>query len=622
MSGADARGREWPWALVAGGIPLFIYTLTLAPTLTLEDSGEFIAGAHVLGVLHPTGYPLWTMVAHAFTWLPFGSIAERVHFSSAFFGAGMCLMAFLCMRRMGAGRLAAVAMAVALGGSRILWSQSIVAEVYALNGFLVMLATWLVLRWRDQKSPRDLVFLALTVGLGMGNHHIMGMMAAVLFAWILWEDWKAVVAPRTVAGGAVAFLAGLSTHAYIVLRARQNPPLNFLKPDSFSKLLDHVQRSAYAAETDRFTGGTEDTLTHIGHALLDGAAAVTWPITLIALFGLGVGVRNAGQRRAICAIAGLFVFNAIILNFIMTAPSTPLWIFVHRVYYVPAHGALLLLAAYGLETTFGIVQRRGVPSIGLAVAAVVLAGFPWLMNREHAAYQSDPIAANYIEDFLAGAPEGAGYFPLNDTVVFSLLFTEFVEGRREDVDILREDMGWDGSPPSIIIHDQPVTRLSAEKIKSVTGNDLTPAKTLRGLTWLRSSEADRDWGYVELDRPLHAPPGPPPEYNPFAELVRSQYTIHHAMRGLKLQRDGRSEEALAAFDVAEKIDPREPFAQYMIAYAYQEAGVRTERVVPRYRRALEDFDTYFDKAGHGLSLPIDRSEIRSRLAVAEIEYGQ
>ena len=53
-----------------------LYVYTLAPTVTLEDSGEFITAAYHLGVPHPPGYPLWCLIAHTFTWIPLGSVAD------------------------------------------------------------------------------------------------------------------------------------------------------------------------------------------------------------------------------------------------------------------------------------------------------------------------------------------------------------------------------------------------------------------------------------------------------------------------------------------------------------------------------------------------------------------
>src|SRR5437773_4270675 len=64
------------------------YYLTIAPDLTLQDSGELAVGSYYAGVPHPPGYPVWTLYTWLFTVLiPFSNIAYRVAISSAVAGA-------------------------------------------------------------------------------------------------------------------------------------------------------------------------------------------------------------------------------------------------------------------------------------------------------------------------------------------------------------------------------------------------------------------------------------------------------------------------------------------------------------------------------------------------------
>src|SRR4051812_132752 len=68
-------------------VSLFGYFWTLAPTVTLVDSGELIVAARFLGVAHPPGFPLYLMLAHLASVVPIGNVAERINFASAFFAA-------------------------------------------------------------------------------------------------------------------------------------------------------------------------------------------------------------------------------------------------------------------------------------------------------------------------------------------------------------------------------------------------------------------------------------------------------------------------------------------------------------------------------------------------------
>jgi Protein of unknown function (DUF2723) len=80
------------WTGLVFVVSLVLYTWTLAPTVTLVDSGELILAAHSLGVAHPPGFPLYLMLAHFASIVPIGSVAQRVNFASALFAAVACGM--------------------------------------------------------------------------------------------------------------------------------------------------------------------------------------------------------------------------------------------------------------------------------------------------------------------------------------------------------------------------------------------------------------------------------------------------------------------------------------------------------------------------------------------------
>src|SRR5437764_6726993 len=147
-------------------VALVVYSWTLAPTVTLTDSGELILAAYGLGVAHPPGTPLWVMLAHLASLVPVGNVAVRINFSSAVFAALACAMLTLVVaellvtascfaaprRRNKAARhgniessnvygllmfAPAVGAGLLMAFSRTLWSYATITEVYTLNAFLV-----------------------------------------------------------------------------------------------------------------------------------------------------------------------------------------------------------------------------------------------------------------------------------------------------------------------------------------------------------------------------------------------------------------------------------------------------------------------------------------------------
>jgi len=194
--------------VVAGAVAFAGYWHTLAPSVTLEDSGGFLTAAHSLGVPHPPGFPVWTILAWIWQWIiPFGSIAWRVNLMSAFFGAlavGLAallisksgrIMASRCgfLQTIGNDRAlrriilaSAVSASLILAFSPALWSQSVITEVHTLNAFLLMVTLVLLYRWSFDTERRGRLYLAAFVwGVSLTNHQTL-VLLTVAFPTFVW----------------------------------------------------------------------------------------------------------------------------------------------------------------------------------------------------------------------------------------------------------------------------------------------------------------------------------------------------------------------------------------------------------------------------------------------------
>src|SRR5919107_5737305 len=96
MSDSQAYRAPYGAAAAVAGVVLAVFVLTLAPTVTFWDAGEFIAAAKTLGIPHPPGTPLFVMIAHVWALLfPFGEYAFRTNFLSALLSASAAGCFFL-----------------------------------------------------------------------------------------------------------------------------------------------------------------------------------------------------------------------------------------------------------------------------------------------------------------------------------------------------------------------------------------------------------------------------------------------------------------------------------------------------------------------------------------------
>lgn len=173
-------------ATVTGVISLVVYLWTAAPNVTLLDSGEFIVAAQHFGVPHPTGYPLWTLLAWVFQLLPLGNAAWEINIFSGVCGAlavavsaGLTcnlLRWFLAGSLHGRVRwvplLTAIPFSLMLAFSLSMWSQAVIAEVYTLHALMVVIYLALLAAWA-RKPSRDGYLLAafFVLALGFSNHH-------------------------------------------------------------------------------------------------------------------------------------------------------------------------------------------------------------------------------------------------------------------------------------------------------------------------------------------------------------------------------------------------------------------------------------------------------------------
>src|SRR6266571_1575838 len=83
------------FAILSFVVPFGISMLTLAPSVTFFDSGEFLTATASLGSAHSPGYPLFLMYAKPFTWIPLGNIAFRINMATAFSSSLACLAVYM-----------------------------------------------------------------------------------------------------------------------------------------------------------------------------------------------------------------------------------------------------------------------------------------------------------------------------------------------------------------------------------------------------------------------------------------------------------------------------------------------------------------------------------------------
>jgi len=184
------------WNTITGwcafAIALVTYTLTVEPSMSFWDCGEYIATAAKLEVGHPPGAPLFQMIGAFFAMFALDDkhIAVMVNMMSVFSSAFTILFLFwsssMILKKI-VSRFSEINKnnsIVILGSSLVgalaytfsdsFWFNAVEAEVYAMASLLIALLFWLGLRWeQDMDTPRGnrwLLIISLVVGLSFGVH--------------------------------------------------------------------------------------------------------------------------------------------------------------------------------------------------------------------------------------------------------------------------------------------------------------------------------------------------------------------------------------------------------------------------------------------------------------------
>ena len=456
------KGREyrspWMWGFLAVCLPLAVYLRTLCPTIFVGDSGELVAGSGSLGILHPPGYPLYCLVGRLFALLPVGEVAYRLNLLSALCAALSAGLIFLLVaglirrtqtrereQRSDQDALWAGAFALLAGllcaFSRTLWSQAVVAEVYTLNLFLLLICMILLFWWQQKGESRYFFLFVFVFGLSLAHHPTAVLATPAFLFFLTWhrdelfENWKDPLL-------AMIFLAvGLSVYLYLPLRALANPPLDWGHPVTMRGVLAHISRASYGSliKNPRSWQLLRDQLLALVILARKQFGPVFWGLGLAGL----IFMFRRSRDWAVLTLC-LFLFCGPGVVWLLNFPVTPRDLYLVQVFFIPAFAVVALWTGMGAGWLGGKLLRLMVPlsrrpyrplGVVLGCLASLLAILPLRGNFAANDRSRQFVAADLGENILATLEPQALLFTSMDTPTFSLAYARIIERKRLDVSL-------------------------------------------------------------------------------------------------------------------------------------------------------------------------------------------
>ena len=628
------RRDERLW--VSSGAVLFLalfslFVRTHAASLYLDDSGETVTVAALLGIGHPPGYPLHSLLAHA--WLealPLGALPARLNLLASLCGALSAAGLYLWLSR---GREAALwavpaAAAALYAAGPVFWHNALGAKgsIYQLNN-LFSVALLALLCWEDELSLRRLRAFWLLFGLSLAHHYMSQAPLIPAYAWLLWQ---LPGEPKRGSRLGPAWLAipGASLYAYLFIRSAQDPGLNWGAIHSLRDFWFFFFRLQYAAgELTRSAGGTGAQCWHAFKLLAREGSFVLLPLAAVSAWALR-------RRRPAQALSLAWLFSVLAVGFYLNLATERLDLM--KPYLFPAYLAQTSLAISGLLHFFG--QRRWRRRSGALLAVPLLS----IAFNFRALDLSDyHFAEDNARNILLTLPPNALTFAQGDAVIFPLWYEQRVLGLRPDVavvgnavlpmDWVRQDLQRrfpDLRMPTVTgpIGAESVDRLVLAIASMNLGR--RPLYTLYNKLeppmpgWRLDSEG-LSYHLVPATEPLPKEPGAASRAHLQAAVIRGyarrpldartlklvvgDFAIHHNAAGVADEEAGRFESAKAWYVRAAAIDPESP-EYYFNAGNALNAMKRLPEAIDFYRRSL--------------AVDPDYEAARYNLAVTQYQSGQ
>ena len=426
-----------------------VYAATLAPGLTWAnngaDGGDLISAAATGGVPHPTGYPVYLLLAGLFQHIPIGPLALRTNLLSALATVGAALLVYTLVTRylssagVRSAWLAGLASALAFGLASLTWSQAVITEVYALHVLFVALILYLSSGLTNRLRQHWLDMLTgLALGLGLGNHLTTIFLLPVVFAPALvrvdeangsgrlFTRWRLDLSSLARRFGFMCI--GLLTYFILPLRALSHPPVNWGNPVTWSNFAWLVSGRLYQ---DELLGVTPADI--VGRTQ---STAMLW-LNQFGVVGLAVGfiglVVFFSKSRMDWSMLWL---AGVSLAFAISYGSRDSF-----VYLIPAFLCFAIWIGVGLGRLMEQVASR-MRAGGVVLGVLFLA---WLFFLAKGTWpQVDASHNQRAEQFgqavLADAPPQAMLFTKGDEAVFSLWYFHYAMGNRPDVVVIASDL--------------------------------------------------------------------------------------------------------------------------------------------------------------------------------------
>lgn len=443
---------ELSWFLLVFAVSFGLYFVTSAPSLTWhnggDDGGDLATAANLLGIAHPTGYPLYLLLNQPLILLGIEPV-RALSLMSAFCGAVACALLAASVAELInvvypqnsskiKNALIGSASGLLLAVSPLFWSQAVIAEVYSFAAALLALTLFTLTRWLSGKN--SLLWVIVATGL-MAAHHRTGFLtifAVVLFVVFGVGGWKKTwqllrqQSWRKLATTIVLFVACFLPYGYLLIRGGANPAANWFDP-SWNNL------NGFWAE---FSGSSYQNLllaAPFSQSLARIPATLQILLNQFTVVGIILGLVGWWACYSLPNLKPFFWF-ALVATVLHTLFAAIYAADNSQVYLLPVFLIWSALIGVGLvyiinDVAVEITSLRWIYAL-LTVFVIGILLWQLFQNYGNVDASQDKTATIWVSATLAHAPKNAVLVTQEDKYTFALWYAQYALNQRPDLKLI------------------------------------------------------------------------------------------------------------------------------------------------------------------------------------------
>ena len=428
-------------------LPIFIFSfvlLTYLHNLSRSvyggDVGDLVTAAKVMGVAHPPGYPLFTLLGFLLTRINFISPAFMVGLISAFSSALAVLIYYFLSLKFTKNKFIAFVSSFVLAFNYLFWFYAEIAEVFALNNLFVVLLMFLGFMYYKYKNEKFLYALSFFVGLSFTNHHTIVLVYPSILILVLSNYEKIFKNQKLVIKNILFLLTGLLVYLYVPIAASYSPVVNWDRVTDLKSFLRLLLRQDYGT----FNAGIFASTTFIQRIIIlktyfsDVILQLTLPVVLLNV--LGAFYLFLKDKR---------LFVSILLAFLISGPlfigyaGFPLlgsfFIGIYERFFVMSVVLLMMFFPFGLlffvEIINKIFRKKSFQNLFIGIFLIIPITF-FYYNFPKTDLHRVTVGDDLAYDLISPLPKNSILFLSGDTMLFNAWYVNYALNFRPDVRII------------------------------------------------------------------------------------------------------------------------------------------------------------------------------------------